>query len=473
MNRVAAIQKSSRTITIAWTCSPSHCRSAATSSVFGLVPPGEEPLLELVEDQQHLLARAQDPPAPQRRQRIDQVQSGGQVGAGLAQAPQQPGLGLLGRRLDVDRQHVLAQPGQQPRLDQRRLAAARRAVDQADAERRVGVGRLDPGLPEPEALGQAVAVARAGQQLEEEVGVVLVERPQPLGDDLDGPAVGVGPPGVVGTGVASWVETGGGADRARGGAAAAPERRVGLEEVPQVVGHVAGRAVPLRRPLGQRLLADPLQLAGDRVVDLAERPRLGGGDLVHHLGARVAAERPAAGQQLVEDDAQAEDVRAAVDPVPLAPGLLGAHVGGRPGEPGSLAVVLVLQRQPEVGHAGLPWSVDQDVRGLDVAVDQAPGVGVVQRLGDGRHQLGRLAERRPALPQPLGQVAPLDVLRDDVAEPVVGPAHVVDRDDVRVVEPGEGAGLGQVGLDVPGPATRSGFGTLIATGRSSSSSWAR
>ena len=34
MNRVAAIQKSSRTMTIAWTCSPSHCRRAATSSVF-------------------------------------------------------------------------------------------------------------------------------------------------------------------------------------------------------------------------------------------------------------------------------------------------------------------------------------------------------------------------------------------------------------------------------------------------------
>ena len=75
-----------------------------------------------------------------------------------------------------------------------------------------------------------------------------------------------------------------------------------------------------------------------------------GGDLLQDLGVRVAPERPAAGEQLVEDDAQAEDVRAAIDPVPLAPGLLGAHVGGRPGEPGSLAEVLVLQRQPEVGH---------------------------------------------------------------------------------------------------------------------------
>ncbi len=44
-------------------------------------------------------------------------------------------------------------------------------------------------------------------------------------------------------------------------------------------------------PLGQRLEADPLELAGDGVVDLAERARLGGRDLVHHLGPRVAAER--------------------------------------------------------------------------------------------------------------------------------------------------------------------------------------
>ena len=58
-------------------------------------------------------------------------------------------------------------------------------------------------------------------------------------------------------------------------------------------------------------------------------------------GASLAPERPPAGQQLVEDHAQAEDVGPAVDPVPLAPGLLGAHVGGRPGVAGALAEVLV------------------------------------------------------------------------------------------------------------------------------------
>ena len=240
-----------------------------------LAPPGEQPLLELVEDQQHLLAGAEHPPPPQRGQRIDQARPRGQLGTRLAQRPQQPGLGLLRRRLDVDRQHVLGQPGQQARLDQRRLAAARRAVDQPDLERGVGVGRFDPGLPEPEALGQAVAVAGAGQQLEEEVGVVLVERPQPLGDDLDGRPVGVGPRRRGRCGVASWVEPGGGADRA-GSGRGRPGRRLGLEEVPQVLGQVAGRAVSLRRPLRQRLQADPLQLPGDRVVDLAGRAGLCG-----------------------------------------------------------------------------------------------------------------------------------------------------------------------------------------------------
>ena len=213
---------------------------------------------------------------------------------------------------------MLLQPGQQPRLDQRRLAAARGAVDQADLEGGVGVGRLDAGLPEPERIGQAVAVAGAGEELEEEVGVVLVERPQPLGDDLDGGAavgVGVGPRrGGVRRGLQG--RAGGRGGRLEGG------RRgtgggVGLEEVPQVVGEVAGRAVPLRRPLGEHLLADPLQLAGDRVVDLPGRTLLGPGDLVHDLRQRVAPERLAAGEQLVEDDAEAEHVGPPIDPVPL------------------------------------------------------------------------------------------------------------------------------------------------------------
>ena len=56
-----------------------------------LVPPGEQPLLELVEDQQDLLARPQNPPPPQRGQRVDQVQPGGKIGTDLAQCPRAAG----------------------------------------------------------------------------------------------------------------------------------------------------------------------------------------------------------------------------------------------------------------------------------------------------------------------------------------------------------------------------------------------
>ena len=57
MNRLAASQKSSRTITTAWTCPPSHWRRLATSSAFSSLVVGVQPLLELVQNDQHLLAR--------------------------------------------------------------------------------------------------------------------------------------------------------------------------------------------------------------------------------------------------------------------------------------------------------------------------------------------------------------------------------------------------------------------------------
>ena len=41
------------------------------------------------------------------------------------------------------------------------------------------------GFPEADAVGQAIAAVRAGEQIEKEILVALVERTQALGDDLD------------------------------------------------------------------------------------------------------------------------------------------------------------------------------------------------------------------------------------------------------------------------------------------------
>ena len=97
-------------------------------------------------------------------------------------------------------------------------------------------------------------------------------------------------------------------------------------------------------------------------------------------------ERSSPGQQFVEDHAQAEDVGSPIDPMTFTTGLLWAHVRRRSCDPGTLAEVLVLERQSEVGDERLPRGVDQDVGGLDVPMDQPPCVSIVQGFGDRRHQ---------------------------------------------------------------------------------------
>ena len=76
----------------------------------------------------------------------------------------------------VDGDDVLAQPGQEARLHQRRLAAARGPVEQAHGEGGVGVALLDAGLPEADTLGQPVAIAWPGEQFEEKIRVVRIKR---------------------------------------------------------------------------------------------------------------------------------------------------------------------------------------------------------------------------------------------------------------------------------------------------------
>ena len=55
----------------------------------------------------------------------------------------------------------------------------------------VGVDPFHPSLPEPDALGQSIPVPRSGQQFEEEVGIVFIERAKTLGHDLDRALIGV------------------------------------------------------------------------------------------------------------------------------------------------------------------------------------------------------------------------------------------------------------------------------------------
>ena len=161
----------------------------------------------------------------------------------------------------------------------------------------------------------------------------------------------------------------------------------------------------------------------------------------------VALEGPLAGEQLEQAHAQRPDVRALVHDV--AGGLLGAHVGGGAehrahcggADAGQHRVPVRLlgdhrPREAPVHHLRLAERAEQDVVGLQVAVDDAAVVGVGHRLAG--------AEERPKQPHPAGQAAlfcqqhrqgpPPDDPHGVPGPSVVVAAGVEDRHDAWVVE---------------------------------------
>ena len=96
-----------------------------------------------------------------------------------------------------------------------------------------------------------------------------------------------------------------------------------------------------------------------------------------------------------------------------------------------------LDRQPKVHNLNLAGRRDVDVRGLDVAMDEALTVRVIQREADLPPKLGHHAWRRG---DERVQRAALDVL-DHQIRPLVILADVVDRHDVRVVQARGGQGF--------------------------------
>src|SRR5207245_4205363 len=96
----------------------------------------------------------------------------------LAQLFQETRFGVLGDRLHVDGKDSWSESRQEASFHQRRLAAARSPIEQADREWTGPVRLFDTGFPKSNALRQIIAIARAGQQLEKEVGIAGVKRAQ-------------------------------------------------------------------------------------------------------------------------------------------------------------------------------------------------------------------------------------------------------------------------------------------------------
>lgn len=153
-------------------------------------------------------------------------------------------------------------------------------------------------------------------------------------------------------------------------------------------------------------------------------------------GRRRRVEGRFAGQQLVQDRAQPVDVGGHADAVRPRVELFGRHVAGRAGDLVRIdgAPALHVPGQAEVGDLRLPVLADQHVARLQVQVQHAQAVRVVQCLGDGTHQARGLARRHRAVDcQPPGQARPAHQRHRVVLDPVVA-AEPVDRDDVGMLQ---------------------------------------
>ena len=96
--------------------------------------------------------------------------------------------------------------------------------------------------------------------------------------------------------------------------------------------------------------------------------------------------------------------------------------------------------QPEVGHRDVAGGVDQHVARLEVAVDQAGGVGGGQPAAGGDEQRDDVGGRQGVAGQVLAEGGALDELHGQ-EHPAVDLAGVVDRDHVGVGQLGQRLGL--------------------------------
>jgi hypothetical protein len=156
---------------------------------------------------------------------------------------------------------------------------------------------------------------------------------------------------------------------------------------------------------------------------------------VDHGDVGLARVGHLADEAVVEQAAERVEVAAAVDLPALD--LLGRDVVDRPDHVARLrdlgAVALQALRESEICQK-CAAALDQDVRRLDVAVDQPERVGGVERRGDLAARVDRpVGPQAALLAQHGGEVRALDVLHREVEQPV-DLAGVVDRDDVRVLE---------------------------------------
>ena len=180
--------------------------------------------------------------------------------------------------------------------------------------------------------------------------------------------------------------------------------------------------------------------AGDRRAQAAEVGRVALQPGERGVGVGLAEERDAPGEALVQHQAERVQVGPTVELA--AADLLRRQVLGRAHHHVVAREVLAGGVEPlgdaEVGQQHAAVRRDEDVAGLDVAVDEAGVVGGVEGGGDARADVDRQLGAQPRLHvEQLAQALAVDQLHHDgLAAAVL--EHVVHGDDVGVGQAGDG-----------------------------------
>ncbi len=237
-----------------------------------------------------------------------------------------------------------------------------------------------------------------------------------------------------------------------------------------VVRQANGRVVAPVPLFGQRLHHDPVQVAADQPGKLHRLAMPASGDRGKRLGSadpagrrrrldladqpqhlvqrrtleRVSLDRRRAGQKLVKNHAQGVNIGTGVDIERVESRLLGGHVERRAGNAAKRGEKAMLGEphtagglgQTEVDDLGNGCSVmafDQDVGGLQVAVDDPLLVGVLHGRADLAEEGEPFRELEPVLVAVVGERDPLDQLHDEKRTTVLGRAGIEDLGDVGMV----------------------------------------
>ena len=200
---------------------------------------------------------------------------------------------------------------------------------------------------------------------------------------------------------------------------------------------------------------DPREPRRHRLGQLGDRRRDVARD---HVDDRIAVEGRAPREEVVEGRAQRVEVGAVVEGAPLA--LLRRHIIGAPDQPplGHLGIGDGLG-EAEVGDLHAAIGAPEDVRGLDVSVDDPRPIRGAQAPGDLQHHPAGLFGIEGLAPlQDVVEGAALDALHREVEHPPLirggpggrlgatigdeaGPSDVVDAHDVRALQLRLGARL--------------------------------